>query len=147
MPPKPLCLMAERRAEAKHRAVSQEPEIPSLGNSAARGACSCSHAREGVDRCDSGFVRTLTRAATGWSQERHALLAPRGDLLLYPVAGSEAVARAGLIRKHGTRMDLADAGVVRLSAMFPEARVITTDVDDFRVYRRNRNQTIPLFHP
>lgn len=74
-------------------------------------------------------------------------MAPRGDLLLFPVADDEGVALASLIRKYGKNMDLADAGIVRLSEMFPKAKVITTYVEHFRLYRRNRNQTIPLVHP
>ena len=71
----------------------------------------------------------------------------RGDLLLFPVADREGVALAGLVRKYGKRMDLADAGIVRLAEMFPKAKVITTDVRDFSVYRRNRNEPILLIHP
>lgn len=71
----------------------------------------------------------------------------RGDLLLFPVAETEGVALAGLVRKYGKRMDLADAGIVRLAEIFPKAKVITTDVADFRVYRRNRTEAIPLIHP
>jgi predicted nucleic acid-binding protein len=74
-------------------------------------------------------------------------MAPRGDLLLFPIADEEGVALASLIRKYGKSMDLADAGIVRLSEMFPKAKVVTTDVEHFRVYRRNRNQSIPLVHP
>jgi hypothetical protein len=29
----------------------------------------------------------------------------------------------------------------------PKAKVITTDVRDFRIYRRNRNDPIPPIHP
>lgn len=71
----------------------------------------------------------------------------RGDLLLYPVASVEGVALAGLVRKFGKRMDLADASIVRLSELFPKARVITTDLEDFGIYRRNRSDPIPLIHP
>ncbi len=71
----------------------------------------------------------------------------RGDLLLFPAAETEGVALAGLVRKYGKRMDLADAGVVRLAEIFPKAKVITTDVEDFRIYRRNRNEPIQLIHP
>ena len=71
----------------------------------------------------------------------------RGDLLLFPVAETEGVALAGLVRKYGKRMDLADAGIVRLAEIFPKAKVITTDVEDFRIYRRNRNEPIQLIHP
>lgn len=71
----------------------------------------------------------------------------RGDLLLFSVAEAEGVALAGLVRKYGKRMDLADAGIVRLAEIFPKAKVITTDVEDFRIYRRNRNERIQLIHP
>ena len=71
----------------------------------------------------------------------------RGDLLLFPVAETEGVALAGLVRKYGKRMDLADAAIVRLAEIFPKAKVITTDLEDFRIYRRNRNEPIQLIHP
>ena len=71
----------------------------------------------------------------------------RGDLRLFAVAETEGIALAGLVRKYGKRMDLADAGIVRLAEIFPKAKVITTDVADFRVYRRNRNETLNLIHP
>ena len=45
------------------------------------------------------------------------------------------------------QMDHCDAAVVRLSEMFPRARVLTTDVEHFSVYRRFRNRPIPLLHP
>jgi predicted nucleic acid-binding protein len=43
--------------------------------------------------------------------------------------------------------DLADLCVIRLSELYPKHPVITTDVEDFRVYRRNRREVIPLIHP
>ena len=74
-------------------------------------------------------------------------MAPRDDLLLYPIADEEGVALAGLIRKYGKTMDLADAAMVRLSEIFPDAKVVTTDVEHFQVYRRHRNKVISLVHP
>ena len=71
----------------------------------------------------------------------------RGDLRLFSVVETEGVALAGLVRKYGKRMDLADAGIVRLAEIFSRAKVITTDVEDFRVYRRNRNEPLLLIHP
>ena len=44
-------------------------------------------------------------------------------------------------------MDVADGCVLQLAERFPRAKVITTDVRDFRVYRRNRNELIQLIHP
>ena len=43
--------------------------------------------------------------------------------------------------------DLADLCVIRLSELFPNHAVITTDVRDFSIYRRGRREVIPLIHP
>src|SRR5437879_147470 len=43
--------------------------------------------------------------------------------------------------------DLADLCLIRLSELYPRYPVITTDLADFRVYRRNRREAIPLIHP
>lgn len=45
------------------------------------------------------------------------------------------------------RPDLADLCVVRLSELHPHHTVITTDARDFRVYRRNGRERIPLLLP
>jgi len=43
--------------------------------------------------------------------------------------------------------DLADLCLIRLSELHPKHSVITVDVADFRIYRRNRREIIPLIHP
>ena len=43
-------------------------------------------------------------------------------------------------------MSLADACLVRMSELRTDSRVFTLD-DDFRLYRRNGRQTIPLITP
>lgn len=45
------------------------------------------------------------------------------------------------------RPDLADLCLIRLSELHPNHRVITVDAADFRVYRRNRREVIPLICP
>ena len=45
------------------------------------------------------------------------------------------------------RPDLADLCLIRLSELHPKSPVITTDINDFRVYRRGRREAIPLIHP
>jgi predicted nucleic acid-binding protein len=45
------------------------------------------------------------------------------------------------------RPDLADLCLIRLSELHPKYPVITTDLDDFRVYGRGRREVIPLVHP
>ena len=43
--------------------------------------------------------------------------------------------------------DLADLCLIRMSELFPKHPVITVDRADFRVYRRNKRETIPLISP
>jgi len=43
--------------------------------------------------------------------------------------------------------DLADLCLIRMSELFPRHRVVTTDEADFRVYRRNKREAIPLLCP
>ena len=45
------------------------------------------------------------------------------------------------------RPDLADLCLIRMSELNPKFPVITSDVTDFRVYRRGRREAIPLIHP
>lgn len=55
---------------------------------------------------------------------------------------------AELARRYADRKpDLADLCLIRLSELNPSLPVITTDVRDFRVYRRGRREVIPLLHP
>ena len=42
---------------------------------------------------------------------------------------------------------LADLCLIRMSELYPKHSVVTTDLSYFRVYRRNRRDTIPLIHP
>ena len=52
-----------------------------------------------------------------------------------------------LLRKYAdVPMSLADACLVRMSELYPKHRILTLD-SDFHVYRRNRQQTIPLLTP
>ncbi len=43
--------------------------------------------------------------------------------------------------------DLADLCLIRLSELYPKYPLITTDIADFRVYRRGRREIIPLITP
>lgn len=43
--------------------------------------------------------------------------------------------------------DLADLCLIRISELFPRHSVITVDRTDFRIYRRNRREAIPLICP
>ena len=43
--------------------------------------------------------------------------------------------------------DLADLCIIRMSELYPKHSVITIDRTDFRVYRRNKRETIPTLCP
>ena len=45
------------------------------------------------------------------------------------------------------RPDLADLCLIRMSELFPRHLVVTVDEEDFRVYRRNKREAIPLLCP
>lgn len=50
-------------------------------------------------------------------------------------------------RYRDRRPDLADLCLVRMSELHPEHSVITVDREDFRIYRRNKREVIPLISP
>jgi predicted nucleic acid-binding protein len=55
---------------------------------------------------------------------------------------------AALARRHADRTpDLADICLIRMSELHPKHSVITVDRADFRVYRRNKREAIPLVCP
>ena len=59
----------------------------------------------------------------------------------------EIVPVCDLLRKYAdVPMSLADACLVRMSELYSKHRVLTLD-SDFHVYRRNRQQVIPLLMP
>jgi predicted nucleic acid-binding protein len=43
--------------------------------------------------------------------------------------------------------DLADLCLIRMSELYPRHSVITVDRTDFRIYRRNKREAIPLICP
>lgn len=53
-----------------------------------------------------------------------------------------------LARRYADRKpDLADLCLIRMSELYPRHTVITVDAVDFRVYRRNKRETIPILCP
>ena len=50
-------------------------------------------------------------------------------------------------RYQDCKADLADLCLVRMSELYPRHSGITVDRDDFRIYRRNKREMIPLIHP
>jgi predicted nucleic acid-binding protein len=45
------------------------------------------------------------------------------------------------------RPDLADLCLIRMSELHPQHSVLTVDREDFRVYRRNKREAIPIVCP
>ena len=45
------------------------------------------------------------------------------------------------------RPDLADLCIIRMSELYPRYTVITVDESDFRVFRRNKREAIPILCP
>lgn len=55
---------------------------------------------------------------------------------------------AALANKYQDRHpDLADLCLIRMSELYPRHRVITVDRANFKVFRRNKRETIPLIVP
>ena len=95
--------------------------------------------------CDAVLAETafhLENASLVLAMVQDGLVAPRFVV-------SDHLARlAELARRYSDRKpDLADLCLIRLSEANPSLPVITTDVRDFRVYRRRRREMIPLLHP
>lgn len=65
----------------------------------------------------------------------------------FDLSKHESRIRELAIRYSDRKPDLADLCLIRLSELHPRHSVITTDVTDFRVYRRNRRDVIPLVTP
>jgi len=51
------------------------------------------------------------------------------------------------IRYADRNADLADLCLIRMSELYPRHALITVDEEDFRVYRRNKREAIPLLCP
>ncbi len=49
-------------------------------------------------------------------------------------------------RYQNVPMSLADAYLVRMSEMYEDSTVLTLD-SDFKIYRKNRNESIPVIMP
>ena len=43
--------------------------------------------------------------------------------------------------------DLADLCLIRMSELYPRYEIVTTDEEDFSVYRRNKREAIPILSP
>ena len=75
-------------------------------------------------------------------------LIQRGLVRLAFNAGAEIPRLTELALRYQDRSpDFADLCLIRMSELHPRHPVITVDAADFRVYKRNRRETIPLILP
>ena len=91
----------------------------------------------------------LSEAAFHLGSSSYVLSLVQDGLLQVAFDFSENIAQLReLARRYADRKpDLADLCVIRMSELYPRHAVITVDEADFRVYRRNKRETIPLIYP
>jgi predicted nucleic acid-binding protein len=84
---------------------------------------------------------------TNGGQDAVLELVARGVVSVAFSLAAELLAVRKLMERYSSvPMSLADACLVRMSELESRATVVTLD-SDFKIYRRNRRQTIPLLHP
>ncbi len=74
-------------------------------------------------------------------------LIERGILHIVPILPDESPAVRALLARYGQRMGYADACLVRLAELHREHAIVTTDADNFRIYRRFGRQALLLRVP
>lgn len=84
----------------------------------------------------------------GNSREVAALVQLVQDELLQvlPTVGEHADRAQSLLAKYNV-MDVGDASLVILSELYPRAKLLTLDMRHFVLYRRFRDEPLPLIHP
>jgi len=91
----------------------------------------------------------LSEAAFHLGSSSHVLSLVEDEMLRLAFDASRQIPQLQeLARRYGDRKpDLADLCLIRMSELYPRHAVITVDENDFRVYRRNKRETIPLICP
>lgn len=91
----------------------------------------------------------LAKAAFHLKSTSYVLSLVEDDLLKIAFDCSKnLVELRDLARRFGDRIpDLADLCLIRMSELHPHHAIITVDEADFRVYRRNKRETIPTICP
>lgn len=64
-----------------------------------------------------------------------------------PVFSDDSDFVRAAVAKYWPTMDVADGCVLQLAERYPRAKIITTDLRDFRIYRRSGGQSLNLIHP
>jgi uncharacterized protein len=101
--------------------------------------------REPLLTCEAVLAEAafhLQSAAVVLSMVREGLVAPAFD-----VRENLSQLQALAERYEDRRPDLADLCLIRMSELHPGYSVITVDRADFRIYRRNKREVIPVIFP
>lgn len=103
------------------------------------------HVTEPLLTCEA----VLAEAAFHLANTQRVLDLVREGFLLPTFSIADNLSRlAELAARYADRSpDLADLCLIRMSELYPKHPVITTDVTDFRIYRRGRREVIPLIVP
>jgi uncharacterized protein len=91
----------------------------------------------------------LSEAAFHLESSSYVLSLVQDELLQVAFDFSENIPQLReLARRYADRKpDLADLCLVRMSELYPHHSVVTIDEADFRIYRKNKRETIPLICP
>jgi predicted nucleic acid-binding protein len=91
----------------------------------------------------------LSEAAFHLESSSYVLSLVEDELLQVAFDFSENIPQLReLARRYADRKpDLADLCLVRMSELYPHHSVVTIDEADFRIYRKNKRETIPLICP
>ena len=79
--------------------------------------------------------------------DRILALPAQRRLTVEPVLAEESDALRAAMAKYWPAMDVADGCVLQLAMRYPRAKILTTDLRDFRIYRRPGGQPLNLIHP
>ncbi len=91
----------------------------------------------------------LSEAAFHLESSSYVLSLVEDELLQVAFDFSENIPQLReLARRYADRKpDLADLCLVRMSELYPHHSVVTIDEANFRIYRKNKRETIPLICP
>jgi len=94
------------------------------------------------------FQRVDNLELDNWTRPSRPRKLPASDSprSLDAITRSQAC-RGALYARAGNSASRADLCLIRMSELFPRHSVITVDHEDFRVYRRNEREAIPLILP
>jgi len=91
----------------------------------------------------------LAEAAFHLGSSAYVLALVRNEMLRVAFDCSRHLERlAELARRYEDRQpDLADLCLIRMSELYPRHTIVTVDESDFRIYRKNKRDLIPLLCP